>query len=159
MIDPQQFRDLVIRPSLKSIGLWSQSAEQLLLATAVAESGLRSLKQIAGPALGVYQIEPATHADIWINFLRYHRHGTLANSIERLIAPEASRHDQLVTNLAYATAMARLVYYRRPEPLPEADDLAGMAKYWKAHYNTVLGAGTVTGFLHKVEPVFERIGL
>ena len=159
MIDPQQFRDLVICPSLQSIGLWSQSAEQLLLATAIAESGLRSLKQIAGPALSVYQIEPATHDDIWVNFLRSQKE--LAGYVRRLRL--RSWHprlvDQLVLNLAYATAMARLVYYRRPEPLPKAGDLVGMAEYWKAHYNTVEGAGTVEGFLRRVDPVFERIGL
>ena len=158
MIDPQQFRDLVIGPSLRSIGLWSPSAEQLLLATAVVESGLRSLKQIAGPALGVYQIEPRTHDDIWRNFLAYRRE--LASPVEELMAQANTPwFIQLVWNLAYATAMARLVYYRRPEPLPEADDLVGVAEYWKAHYNTVKGAGTVAGFLRLVEPVFERIGL
>ena len=157
MIHPQQFRNLVIRPSLQYIKLWSRAAEQLLLATAIAESNLHWLKQIEGPALGVYQVEPATHDDIWINFLR-DRH-KLMDRVENLTNRTPRRLDQLVTNLAYATAIARLVYYRRPEPLPEAGDLYSMAEYWKAHYNTVLGAGTVEGFLRKVEPVFESSGL
>lgn len=63
----------------------------------------------------------------------------------------------LITDLAYATAMARLVYYRRPEPLPEAHDLDGLARYWKAHFNTDLGAGTVEGFLSKVTPVLQSM--
>ena len=35
----------------------------------------------------------------------------------------------------------------RPEPLPEAQDVEGLAEYWKQHFNTPRGAGTVTRFV------------
>ena len=49
---------------------------------------------------------------------------------------------ELAGNLYYATAMARIHYLRRPERLPSAMDVEGLAQYWKDHYNTYLGAGT-----------------
>jgi hypothetical protein len=66
----------------------------------------------------------------------------LRAGLEALAALSPSRHRQLATNLCYATAICRLVYYRRREALPPADDLAGLAAYWKLFYNTPLGKGT-----------------
>ena len=37
-----------------------------------------------------------------------------------------------------------LCYYRQPEALPEAGDIEGQAAFRKQHYNTPLGAGTVS---------------
>lgn len=150
MINARHFRELVVRPTLEMLGLHSAAAESLLLGTAAHESKLSYLCQLGGgPALGVYQIEPATHSDVWRNFLRY-RAGMAAQvwriasrrvmeGMDRDIHPP---HDELVTNLAYATAIARLVYYRARPPLPNADDLRGLGNYWKAHYNTASGKGT-----------------
>lgn len=148
MLDVKQFRELVVRPTLERIGLWSEAAENLLVGTAIQESRLKYLKQKgAGPALGVYQIEPATHADVWINFLRFKP--AKANVVMGLVHRHVDdRHMgysdnlALVYDLAYATAIARIIYYRRPEPLPPADDIDALAAYWKQHYNTPLGAGT-----------------
>jgi hypothetical protein len=155
VLDPRHFLAYVVRPSLDSIGLGSPAAERLLLGTAIVESRLTWLRQHGdGPARGVYQIEPATHDDIWANYLAY-RDG-LANRVARL-AGERPRVDQLAWNLGYATAIARLVYYRRPEPLPHADDLAGLARYWKAHFNTALGAGSPEDFLTRAGPILENL--
>ncbi len=155
MLDPDHFLAYVVRPSLDSIGLWSPAAGRLLLGTAITESGLTWLAQKGGgPARGVYQIEPATHDDIWANYLAYR--DQLANRVARL-AGQRPRHEQLAWNLGYATAIARLVYYRRPEPLPPADDLAGLARYWKAHFNTALGAGAPEDFLTRAGPVLENL--
>ena len=144
MIDPVQFRDLIIRPTLEALGgpQDSEAAVELLLATALHESRLTYLKQIRGPALGVYQMEPATHDDIWDNFLSRTPEIRLREAITRKPAPA------MVWDLAYATLMARIHYWRvTDEPLPEAGDAPAMAKYWKDHYNTHLGAGTEEQFL------------
>ncbi len=156
MLDPQHFLAYVVRPSLDSIGLWSPAAERLLLGTAITESELTWLRQHGdGPARGVYQIEPATHADIWAHYLAYR--ARLAERVARLAAGAIPRADQLTWNLGYATAIARLVYYRRPEPLPAADDLAGLARYWKAHFNTNLGAGSAEDFRTRAGPILENL--
>ena len=63
---------LVIRPALEKLSLWSLSAEELVLGTAIVESGLTYLKQHGdGPALGLWQVEPATHDDLYTNFLNF----------------------------------------------------------------------------------------
>jgi hypothetical protein len=136
-----------VREVLQNIELHSASALNLLLGTAAQESRFGTyLRQLGdGPARGVFQMEPATEADIWNNFLAYR--------------PELSRQIQVATgvggpnplmlelNLAYQIAMCRVHYLRVPCQLPEPDDLDGLAGYWKRHYNTSLGAGTVSEFI------------
>jgi hypothetical protein len=143
------FLNLVVRPSLQQIGLWNQAAEQLLLGTALVESDLFHRRQIkGGPARGLFQMEIATHDDIWNNFLKYR--DNLANAIISLqSSPTADRHTDLETNDKYACAMARINYFRAPAPLPMAGDINRMAAYWKQYYNTLLGAGTVSKYIKK----------
>ncbi len=52
----------------------------------------------------------------------------------------------LTNDLAYAAAMCRVHYFRRPERLP-ADNISALATYWKNHYNTILGAGSSREFI------------
>lgn len=146
MINVPQFRELVVRPTLEHLDLWSEAAENLLIGTAIQESRLEFLKQVGGgPALGVYQIEPATHRDVWYNFVRFRE---IATVLHQMVGEPfgAVRDGDLITNLAYATAIARIIYYRVPTPLPDADDIEGLAAYWKEHYNTPLGAGDPDDF-------------
>lgn len=147
MISVKDFRECVIQPTLGHLDMYSLAAENLLIGTAVQESGLRHLRQMGkGPALGLYQIEPATHEDIWDNFFKYRP--SLENKLRDLLGDNVgvtSEH-QLITNLVYATAIARLIYYRVSEPLPDADDVDALAVYWKEYYNTRLGKGTTPAF-------------
>jgi hypothetical protein len=144
MIHPQDLRELVIRPTLKAIGLWSAAAENLLIGTWYQESsiaGMTRLKQVSGPALGGYQTEPPTHKDNWDNFLRFPKQIGLRDAIMSLVPPAGFSiggnvlDTELVWNLPYATAMARIKYYRVKEALPAADDMQGLAEYWDKHYN------------------------
>ena len=100
-----QIRSLVIRPALEKLNLWSLSAEELVLGTAIVESGL--------------------------TYLRQHNDGP---------------------------AVCRLCYYRKPDALPEAGDIEGQAAFWKQHYNTPLGKGTVTKYVYKVSKVLKEAG-
>lgn len=147
MLNVDQFRRLVVRPVLHHLALWSASAENLLVGTAVQESGLRFLAQRNyGPARGVFQIEPATETDLHENFLRFR--AELKAKVCALRATEPTRTEQLVCNLSYAAAVARLIYLRSAEPLPDADDVEALARYWKKHFNTDKGKGTVSAFVH-----------
>ncbi len=135
-MDPVDFHDYVIKPTLDQLGLDQPGASFLLLGTALVESGLDRVRQIGGgPALGVYQMEPATHDDLWQNWLAPRR-PELARGVERLVAQWPPGATQLMVNNAYATAMARCLYARRPEPLPAPLDLDAHALYWKTHFNT-----------------------
>lgn len=145
MMNVRDLRNEVVRPALEHIDRWSLPAEQLVLATAVHESNACYLRQIGGgPALGLWQMEPATEEDIWGNYLVYRK--PLASAVRALLASSPSRTSQLVTNLLYGAAMARIHYLRDPRPLPPAGDARAMGECWKRHYNTPLGAGTVGGF-------------
>lgn len=137
-IYPGQLREYIIRPTLRRLGLYSEAAEELLMLTAATESLCgRYLHQVGGPALGVFQMEPATCRDIWDNYLRYK--GPLADDIRLM----GEGPETLPGNLYYAAAMARVHYLRVPQALPSAMDEWGLAQYWKDHYNTHLGSGTV----------------
>ncbi len=159
MMHLEQFRLEVIEPTLNYLDMHSLPAEQLLLGTMVQESsgGFYLRQHPSGPALGVYQLERRTHADIWRHFIS-HR-GQLSHKMMNLLAPWPDRADQLKTNLAYATAMARIHYRRDPRPLPDAGDAQAMGDYWKRVYNTHHGKGTadafVRGFNEYVAPLYS----
>ncbi len=153
MIDPLQFRLLVIRPALVRLGLWSLAAERLLLGTALVESRLTYLKQKPGPALGLYQMEPATHFDIWKTYLAY-RPG-LALKVKGL-AVGLPRAEQMVWNLFYATAMARLKYRRDRHALPGEHDLVGLGAYYKRVFNTYEGQGSAASFEERLRPFWGK---
>ena len=151
--NPDQFRELVIRPTLKYLEPeipYSEEAEDLLFMTAAHESRLGSyLKQINGPALGVYQMEPDTHEDIWVNFLEYRDELAWAVDFYDIKGDE----EPLVFDLRYATAMARVHYFRVKEALPKKDKFSTYASYLKAlseyakkYYNTELGKATADDY-------------
>lgn len=142
-IDAKQLKLFVIVPTLAQLGLYSDAAVNLLLGTCAQESKMGTyLKQLNGSALGIYQMEPASHDDIWDNYLKYR--GDLAGKI---LAIDSRNTNNLIVNLSYATAMARIQYLRVSEPLPEANDLNGLAHYYKVYYNTAGGAATIDEFV------------
>ncbi|WP_157098735.1 hypothetical protein [Novosphingobium rosa] len=67
MYNASVFRTNVVDVALKTIGMYSAAASDLLLGTAVHESGgFRWNRQLGnGPARGYFQMEVATHNDIW----------------------------------------------------------------------------------------------
>ena len=144
MISIPQFRELILKPALTVVDAYSPAAEELVLGTALQESRLEFIKQLGGgPALGLFQMEPNTHEDIWVNYLAYN--DELADKVKSLAAPTTANHpsaNELIGNMWYAAAMCRVHYRRVPEALPAAGDVPGMAAYWKEYYNTYLGAGT-----------------
>jgi hypothetical protein len=142
MIDPQLFRENILIPALQEIDSCSTEAEALVLGTCLTESGLRAVRQYnGGPALGLCQMEPATHNDIWTNFLGPSSRQYLLDGL-RNIESDAGNADALEWNPFYAVAMCRIHYLRFRDPLPDAQDIDGQAAYWKRNYNSHLGAGT-----------------
>lgn len=146
MIDIQQFRDLVVRPVLLDMDMWSPAAEELLVGTAVHESGgLTYIQQLGGgPALGVFQIEPATHDDVVL------RYAAARSDIHEKLKRWSVRmtHEELPWNLAYGCAVARVKFYMDPAPMPAANNIVALGEYWKRIYNTELGAGTVSEWVY-----------
>ena len=148
MIDAEQLHQQVIRPVLSNLGLpGGVYAEAMVLGTACQESrcGLWLVQLNDGPARGIYQMEPATHDDLWCNFIMHRPDLIQKVNRWRIQAAQGMSADELTYNLAYATVMCRIHYYRVPAPLP--DTLPGQAAYWKKYYNTELGAGTTKEYL------------
>lgn len=144
MVCAEHLRTYIIKPTLTLLDMDSESAERLLLGTIAVESSMGLyLHQQKGPALGIYQIEPATLRDVYENFLGFRPD---LHKKMRYIKSGMSNEDNLIGNLYYATAIARLIYKRVKEPFPEPCDIDGLANYWKTYYNTEKGKGTVEHF-------------
>ena len=147
MMDPNALRTQ-IQTTLKPMSLWGPSAEELLMATCAQESLLGTYRhQMGGPALGIFQMEPSDHDDIWKNFLAYKP--VIANEGRLLLnaftggTPPAAL---LETNDAYAIFMCRAHYLRCPRALPVATDLNGLWMFYKVNYNSARGAATQAEF-------------
>ena len=148
MVDLDIFRKDIVNSTLNLMEKWSQSAENLIMGTAMQESHFTHRKQLGGgPALGLFQMEPATHDDIWNNYI-CHRNNL--NEIMKQFTKDALP-DQLENDDRYAAAMCRVHYMRVPEALPFENDVVGLAAYWKSYYNTPSGAGTMNEFIENYE--------
>ena len=135
-----QLKQYIIEPVLKDINLYSPSAVNLLLGTAAQESRMgHYIHQVNGPALGIYQIEPATAAWLDSKYGRY---------LDRYYNEFFSIEENLVRDLAFQTIVCRLKYYSIKEPIPsDPNNVQALGAYWKKYYNTPLGAGTVEEFV------------
>lgn len=138
-------KDLIIRV-LKEYNLYSESAVVLLLGTCAQESRFgRYLRQLgSGPALSIFQIEPAT--------------------FEYLKKKYSSRFDlekiyfaELEYNLKFAILFCRLKYLSIPVPLPEPQNIGIMAEYWKRYYNTNQGSGKISEFISNYKLYCEKV--
>lgn len=141
-LDLAQFKALIVRPVVSALGP-GEGAVNLLTGTALVESGLAYLVQIRGPALGLFQMEPATHDDCWQTWLHY-QNATAASLLQVCGLSSPPGAGAMVSNLRYACAMARVKYLRALPSLPDASDAAGLSAYHKQHYNTPLGAANAT---------------
>lgn len=141
----KQMRELVIKPALERLDLIGEPAETLLLATACVESrcGAAIKQWPSGPALGIFQIEPATYDDLLLNYLAFRP--DLNVKLMSLYCAGMTVEENLTCNLIFQAAVCRLIYLRAPEKIPET--LSGMAAYWKRFYNTPAGKGTEAKFL------------
>tara|TARA_R110002096_G_scaffold315227_3_gene509454 strand:- start:6003 stop:6308 length:306 start_codon:yes stop_codon:yes gene_type:complete len=94
-------------------------------------------------------MEPNTSNDIVTNYLNFREQmHELVDTLGACPIGLKKEYADLIGNLYYATAMARVHYYRVPEPIPLSDDIQGLALYWKKYYNTYEGKGTTTEFVH-----------
>lgn len=148
-MNAQQLLDHIITPTLKYMGgnYCTDNARMLLLATAAIESKCGYyIRQVGGPALGVWQMEPATHEDIWENSDVIRKVGFCDKIIELSSPVVSNLEESIILSATYACAMARLKYSMDAEPLPDHNNLMAMYVYYKRIYNTPLGASTYAKF-------------
>lgn len=116
--------------------LVSQAAVNLLLGTMAQESKFgRYLRQIGGPAIGVFQMEPSTFV-----YLR----GRYEKQYPAIAGRTA---EDLEWDLKLAIVMARLKYRSIDAPLPDPNNVADLAAYWNLWYNGNPNKGTDQEFI------------
>jgi len=143
----------------------SYSAATLLFGTCAQESALRYERQLLKPDLtdkviggfSKWQLERGSVSD---SMLALQRNAVLARrATDFLFADQNASTAWVATrkpeDILWAMRMqdndhlgalfCRLHYLRVPEPIPV--EIEGQAKYWKDHYNTALGAGTVEYYM------------
>ena len=138
----------IVEYALYKIDSYSDDALALVVRTGMAESGYRALKGYGegNPAIGFWQIEPATMNDMITNYIQYRSHYK-KNLISLGMNFEKDTTMSVMSNLAVQAALCRLHYRRDRDPIPSWGDLEAQGKYWKKVYNTVEGRGTVKHFV------------
>lgn len=144
MINKEQLREMVedTLREMQHVIPYSQHAAELILMTAAHESHMGTyLRQVKGPARGIFQMEPATEADIHKNYLAY------KEDLREYVDTFRTEHPEtdLQYNLKYQIVMARVFYRRLPAALPKNEH--EYAKYAKKFWNTHLGKATVDDYL------------
>lgn len=171
-MDAKQLLELIITPTHNCMGgnYQSDSADLLSLCTAAIESDCgHFIKQVNGPALGIWQMEPSTHGDILENCdaLNNPKFLQVVYKLDVSINPsnyndDTEAHNCLIHSNGYACLMARLKYSMDPSPLPEVTgnrktDERNFYNYYKRVYNTGLGKSTFSKWQVKMEKhkIFE----
>lgn len=153
-IRADHFEEFVVVPTLNHMAeatgnnrINSRAAVQQIMMTFAHESHLcEYLRQHpAGPARGGLQMEPATYDDLWNNYLRNPNRRALAECVRDLASLRSIKQgipdfNEIIGNLPFAVAMARVRYLPAPQILPMADDLEGLAAYHVKYYNRGGGA-------------------
>jgi len=129
-LSSSSLNQFVIQHTLKAMGICSKAIENLLLGTATIQENL-FLNSEMSTGIGVYGISKETHCQLWDDYLALDP--DLASEVRGL----ASQHEflkhphiELATNLAYATAIAWMIYKRNGVTLPHPDDVEGLAQCW-----------------------------
>ncbi|QDP63247.1 MAG: hypothetical protein Unbinned1520contig1002_45 [Prokaryotic dsDNA virus sp.] len=139
-MNKEQLTELVIIPTLKEIpkGYSEEAVIAIQMIIAHESSGGEYIAQTKGPALGVIQMEPMTHDDVW-NF------GDSIHKNARLMGLLNSESDRLVYDLRYNVFMARQKLFMAAGALPS--DLFDMSEYLKKNWNGP-GKATPEKYLH-----------
>lgn len=153
MMNAFELRDQIIGPTLRYLGVDSNVAEELLLGTAALESKLNPLHKDA-TGLGIYQITPEQHRQIWDTYLAFKP--DLASKVRGLASQHRFLQDpdsELSWNLSYATAIAWLIYQREEIVLPQPCDASQLGRLWvkcfSKHHGEPLNESQFSGWLNQ----------
>ncbi|MFO7704105.1 MAG: hypothetical protein R6V43_03065 [Halopseudomonas sp.] len=134
LLPPQSLRCNIIRPTLAYLGVNSNAAENLLLGTLLTLAWLPTDK-LGRDGIGPYAISAAVHTRLWDDYL------ALRPDLASLIRGLASQrrflqdpHAELAYNLAYATAIAWMLYQQQADCLDDCADMPALARVWQRAY-------------------------
>ncbi len=126
-----QLLNNVIRPTLEYIGVANAETKAWLLLGTTTMASASTAVQPWSECYGMYAITHADHVKIWDEYLA--KDADLASTVRGL----ASQHSflqqpdaELNTNLAYATAIAAMVYEEAIAVWPTTTSPAALAELW-----------------------------
>lgn len=140
-------------------GKTAYKAFQMVIGTACAETGLGTYRDnYLAEGRGLYQFDTIRVVDICEYILR---NSELHDKIDVEFGFKVSDYcfhegeylnvDKIMCVLDLSplasTVLCRVGYMMKPEPLPKVDDTQAQAEYWKKHWNTEAGKGTVNHYL------------
>lgn len=151
--EAQQILDLIIRPTAQLVKMgkpeFKEAQDFLMAYVGAVESSYDNHRQVLnsgnyGVGIGLWQMEPDTYIDN-LNKLNDFPEikGRILDACYLDMMPTA---DVMMWNIRFAYCMARFHFWRYPEPLPDKDDIEGMARYWLKYYNRG-GKGTIDRFV------------
>lgn len=150
-----EFLELVIRPTLRCLGVKSPMAENLLLGTAAVQSNLGFYLN-NGQGIGIYAIDAKQHQTVWDEYLAFNE--DLASQVrgfasqhEFLKAP----HAELACNLRYATAIAWMIYEKAGTEPKDLQNETDLAETWYGVFARENSRQSTTTFAERYATLFE----
>ena len=141
MMTYEAFKNLCTE-CLTEWGLYGPAVVELMCMIVAHESMQgKYRKQVGGPALSLFQIEPPTHDDIWQNGPGMKQRAAKFNIVQNVALLE--------TDDRYAIFVARHHLMRDPNPVPTTPE--DMARYCKSSWNTAGGKATAEKYLNDWE--------
>ena len=119
-----------------------ETAKEMIIETAIAETGLGAIEdKTTGAGMGITQFDEFPFNDIRNRCIK------LKDKIYKELKIDISlvEWNDLRYNQFLALLFTRLLYWLKGDPIPQT--IEERAKYWKQHYNTPLGKGTVEHYL------------
>jgi hypothetical protein len=152
-IDIKQFHDLILVPTLKSTGLYSKEACQIIIGTGCQESQFKFLREEdSGKSLGFFQCQPMDYKRIVNDAFVYDK-----NLKDRILSTLATEYipvfSSLMWNLKFACIICRLHYVKLKIPF----DLPSQAEMYKRYYNSPLGSATVDEYIENFNKYASNI--
>lgn len=118
------------------------TAKEMIIETAITETGLGQIEdKTVGAGMGLTQFDDKPFQDIRDRSIK------LRPKILKELKIDISlvEWDDLRYNQFLSLLFTRLHYWLKGDPIPAT--IEERAKYWKQHYNTVQGKGTVEHYL------------
>ena len=134
----------VIRVELERLEMASESAVVVLLMIAAHESGgFDPLMSHGGKALSYWQLDESQHNSV-LEFVREQRPDWLAYL--ESINPDLDA-EWLSENLRYSVCIAGIRLFMLGKPLPDVQNLVGIAQFANTYWNPHLGASSPENYL------------
>ena len=152
---PLQELDNAVKYTIEYMGFDKKDAEKLvvMLREISAQESDRGqlVRQVGGPALSIYQIEPKTYESRWFLPQLKKNYPLQYEKLQSLYRPDMSEEWHRTENLLYTTGCAAMYVKQNIIDRFNLDTLEGRARGYKIAYNTEKGKGTPEGYMKKAQ--------